>query len=209
MSHAHGAGDHAQAEPFCVGQGVVMYMDGFATTTRYPGAANDAAPRAACLTLFFRGWVLDSPGKFAAGCLGIVGLGLLVELIAQVRARFVQNPSRSTLARHAVALSCHALQLFIGYLLMLAAMTYNAEIFAAVICGLVLGHAIGRVYGVGAHAADADTKSESVDACCAKPEAGLLASKGAHGAGAPADESVTVTVQPAAAKSLWPLQARV
>jgi hypothetical protein len=214
MSHSHGAG-HAHlaavgAEPFCVGPGVSMYMQGFAATTRYPGAAGAAAPRAACVTLFFRSWVLDTPCKFAAGCLGLVGLGLLVELVAQVRARFVKQPSRSKLARHAVALACHALQLFIGYLLMLAAMIYNAELFASVICGLVLGHALGRVYGVGAHTADAD-KSESVDACCAKPEAGLLEAKGADGARAhaPADDSVTVAVQPAAAKALWPFQARV
>lgn len=208
-SHADAAhAAHADGAPFCVGAGVTMYMEGFATATRYPGAAGAAAPRAECVTLWFRGWVLDSPGKFAAGCLGVVALGLLVEAIGQLRARFLKLPSRPPRARHAVAIGCHALQIFIGYLLMLAAMTFNAEVFAAVICGLVLGHALGRVYGVGAAGVEASTSesaSESAKACCAKPDAGLL--KG--GAHAPADESASVTVQPAAAKSSWSLQARV
>lgn len=44
--------------------------------------------------------------------------------------------------REASALCLHGLQLSLAYLLMLAAMTYSAELFCAAVLGLSTGHAI-------------------------------------------------------------------
>jgi hypothetical protein len=160
---------------FCDGGGTAMNMQGFQSAL-FPPAAQAAAgvrARAACVNLFLREWRLDSAGKFAAGCLGVVALGIGVEIVGLLRARALRACARSKLARLAVTVATCALQLFIGYLLMLAAMAYNAELFVSVLCGLVLGHALARFAGA-AGASEADAGGE-VDPCCPKSERELLA----------------------------------
>jgi hypothetical protein len=58
---------------FChAGSAVSMYMEGFQS----PGDANQS-----CVIFLFRGFVLDSIGKYAAACMGTIALGLLLELL--------------------------------------------------------------------------------------------------------------------------------
>ncbi len=63
---------------FCTGSGVDMFMDGFTTL---------AGAKPPCLNLLFKTWTLDSGGKFAAACLGVIALGVASELLGRVRRR--------------------------------------------------------------------------------------------------------------------------
>lgn len=44
-----------------------------------------------CVILFFKSWRLNSPGKFAAGCIGVFFLGLMIEVIIAVRRKVVSK----------------------------------------------------------------------------------------------------------------------
>ena len=172
-------GSGAQPAPFCVGPGVSMYMEGFASSLLGARGARSAGGRAQCVTLFVNGWVLDSRAKFGLGCVCCALLGIAVEALAVLRTRLGEAadprapddggqlllPARAR-ARRAAVLACHALQLTVAYLLMLGAMVYNVELFASIVLGLTVGHALFSEA----------RRFESVDPCCAQPS-------GARGAG--------------------------
>lgn len=61
---------------FCHGGGYDMYMGGFVSALVSGGD---------CLLLFFAGWKLDSRLKFAAACICIFGLGVLIEFCTNLR----------------------------------------------------------------------------------------------------------------------------
>mmetsp|Transcript_60905 Transcript_60905/g.163401 ORF Transcript_60905/g.163401 Transcript_60905/m.163401 type:complete len:212 (+) Transcript_60905:186-821(+) len=64
---------------FCNSQvSVDMYMKGFTTA-----AEKDRA----CIILFFHPWTLDSPWKFAAGCIGVALMGFLTQALIVARSR--------------------------------------------------------------------------------------------------------------------------
>jgi hypothetical protein len=113
-----------------------------------------------CVILLFREWKLDAAWKFALGVLGIFALGILTELLTWSRRHVISSSAALRRRPAAYRLSmglAFTVQCAIGYLLMLAAMTYQAEIFIAVVCGLGLGHLLFNTsLPVG----------ESVDACC-------------------------------------------
>ena len=50
-----------------------------------------------------------------------------------------------TLSRNIALTALHGIQVYLGYMLMLAAMTYNAEMISMVCVGLVVGYAMFNI----------------------------------------------------------------
>mmetsp|Transcript_4205 Transcript_4205/g.8768 ORF Transcript_4205/g.8768 Transcript_4205/m.8768 type:complete len:230 (+) Transcript_4205:65-754(+) len=154
MSMAFTLGATDIVHPFCtsrMGGGMIMYMDGFRRTW------NGNHP---CLNLFFPGWTLDSREKFIVALFGVFTMAVTVEGISKFRRRLVlmakhsgsnNNNNRQTramsqkispsLLRVLVTL-IHGGQAVLGYLLMLATMTFSVELFFAVVLGLATGYAV-------------------------------------------------------------------
>ena len=123
-------------------------MSGFTT---YP---------ADCLILLFGSWKLDSAASFTVGCLGTALLGIITEGLTMVRrTRLTKLRWRARRPRLYVATlgAAFSVQATLGYFLMLAAMTYQVEVFIAVIVGLGCGHVLFNVQ---------QPVAESTDACC-------------------------------------------
>ena len=158
-------------DPFCTGAGTDMHMSGFAF---YPTD---------CLILLFRGWKLDSAASFALGVLGTLFLGIATEGMTFLRRTKIQTlPWQSARPRafRATLGLAFSVQVTFGYLLMLAAMTYQGEVFIAVIAGLGIGHVLFNA---------SQPVGEQTDACCvdAVPkDEGSKKSGGAGGNGPPA-----------------------
>lgn len=128
---------------FCVGSGVTMYMQGFDSLLFRKGWRQ--SPPAQCIALFVPTWVIDSEGKMVAACIGLILLGLSLELLLQQRTAIAESNRVTQHSWRAYAFVCHAMQLTVSYLLMLAGMTMNAEIFTSVILGIAAGHALFSV----------------------------------------------------------------
>jgi hypothetical protein len=137
-----------------------MYMDGF----RFSLQGNQP-----CLNLFFPEWTLDSKAKFYGALVGIFLLALVVEAISTFRYRIVQvakkahrrsegtagTSSRTSVVCLRLSVTVlHGVQGLLGYMLMLATMTFSVELLAAVVLGLALGYgfffqraeALGRLH---------------------------------------------------------------
>lgn len=110
--------------------GYVMYMDGFHFTLSRGNP---------CLNLYFSSWTLDTPAKVWCAMIGITLLGIATEGISKVRSLISKRFTGST-KRWSITLF-HGLQALVGYILMLATMTFSAELFFCVIFGLGLGFA--------------------------------------------------------------------
>lgn len=128
---------------FCTGEGMTMFMSGFASSLRHRWWRGSSATALRhktpmCLNLLVDSWTLSSEAKFVWACVGVFWLGVTVEALAAVR-RYRNRPGR----RLESAMG-YGLQLALGYLLMLAAMSYSIEIFASVIAGVILGHYLFR-----------------------------------------------------------------
>lgn len=145
---------------FCKGMmkggGMTMYMDGFKFTFFNPSAS--------CLNFFYAGFTLDSKLKFLIAMAIVLCLGISVEGIASLKRRYIsgvrkkhyenatnsdsnnsnsENMVKKAFARGKYILSAfQATQAFIGYLLMLCAMTYSIEIIICTVLGLALGFLI-------------------------------------------------------------------
>ena len=141
---------------FCNGA-TDMYMSGF--------EAAGVDKRNPCVILFITSWTLDSRPKFVIACFGVAFMGFLIEVLICVRRRIT---SRKRLSPYLVAprpsirqwssIILFGLNLFLGYLAMLVAMTYSMELFICVIIGLMIGHAcFNSKAAIG----------ETVDPCCA------------------------------------------
>jgi len=139
-----------------------MHMKGFAF-----------AP-ADCIILLFHEWKLDSAARFAAAVFGTIALAVAGEALTWFRRNRMSASAASQLRpdRLGVALRwlrrrpaawratmalLFTLQATLGYFLMLVAMTYQGELFIAVVAGLGLGHGIFNTSA---------PVSESADACC-------------------------------------------
>ena len=114
-----------------------MYMDGFKWTT-----GGSSQP---CTALLFKSWSLHTPGLLALGFFFTIAMGASIEAMASIR-RKLQNtgfcnchnipPTKS----RAYSVGIYAVQVTVGYLLMLISMTYNFVLFSSVVVGLVIGH---------------------------------------------------------------------
>lgn len=127
-----------------------MWMTGFQFA-----AGNENDP---CVVFLFPGWVLDSAGKFAGACIGTFFLGVAIGALGWAReqlrqaweARGLWEPrSRSqplwrVWAADAALVGIIAVQVCVGYWLMLIAMTYQAELFIMVVLGIAAGHVFYR-----------------------------------------------------------------
>lgn len=127
-----------------------MYMDGFKFSL-----SGDEHP---CLNLFFADWTLDTKGKFYAALFGVFALAVIVEAISTFRYRIVRSvkkahrrasssssqsqSQRSTQILRLFVTLLHGLQGLLGYLLMLATMTFSVELLLAVVLGLAVGYGI-------------------------------------------------------------------
>lgn len=115
-----------------------------------------------CIILFFNSWTLDTKWKFALGCLGVMVLGFAIEALIAFRRQlsrrkrtFIDLTSRT---RKILTLASFGLNLILGYLAMLVAMTYSIELFTFVVIGLIIGHACFNMNSA---------VGESIDPCCA------------------------------------------
>jgi hypothetical protein len=152
----HGGPHHHPVEKsiFCTGPGTAMHMDGF-TFVSY-GESN-------CVILLFGSWRVGTSAAFAAACLGVALLGLLTEALTSFRRSGV--PRSEALrgrprAKKVVMGLLYSVQVCMGYLLMLVAMTYQVELFIAVIVGLGLGHTLLNTSA---------PVAETADPCCVPP----------------------------------------
>lgn len=137
---------------FCLGA-TDMLMQGFQTTKKVGNSTN------LCIILFAKKWTLSSAGKFAAGCIGVFFLGLLIEAIIALR-RFILGkivPTKRCLHMLVTGI-LYSVNLTLGYLAMLVAMTYSVELFICVILGLSIGHVVFN---------SKMPVSDNIDPCCA------------------------------------------
>ena len=141
-----------QTSDYCNGK-MDMLMFGFETSGKKENP---------CIILFIEPWTLDSRVKFATACVGVMVLGFAIEGLIALR-RLITRKKRafiniSTPARKGLTLFCFGLNLFLGYLAMLVAMTYSVELFLFVVLGLIVGHAVFNLN---------TAVGETIDPCCA------------------------------------------
>jgi hypothetical protein len=129
-SSMHTSGSH-DAVLQAGSHGMIMYMGGF----RFSLSGNEP-----CLNLFLPGWTLDTRAKFLWAMMGIVLLGIVTEGISKLRSHLSKRLS-GTIKRWTITL-LHGLQALVGYILMLATMTFSLELLGCVIVGLVIGFAL-------------------------------------------------------------------
>ncbi len=116
-----------------------MYMDGF--------KLNGGGASQPCVALLFKSWSLHTPALLALGFFATVAMGMSIEALASLR-RNLQNPgfcnchNIPTSKSRAYAVALYAVQITLGYLLMLVSMTYHFVLFSAVIVGLLIGHIV-------------------------------------------------------------------
>eukprot|EP00740_Mantoniella_antarctica_P004018 CAMPEP_0181360142 /NCGR_PEP_ID=MMETSP1106-20121128/6494_1 /TAXON_ID=81844 /ORGANISM="Mantoniella antarctica, Strain SL-175" /LENGTH=807 /DNA_ID=CAMNT_0023473367 /DNA_START=244 /DNA_END=2667 /DNA_ORIENTATION=+ len=130
---------------------VSMYMDGF---------LGWADPNAPCVAFLYRDFPITSGGSMIGAMFFTMLVGISVEGLAAARrwrfttqdaalADAIKRGAPGPFAGSAAAalikfqtLSMYAVQCSAGYLLMLISMTYHAVLFAGVVAGLVIGHAV-------------------------------------------------------------------
>ena len=142
--------DDTDASGFCSGSGMAMFMNGFSSAF---------AKRNTCIALYVDAFTLDTAVKFVAAMFGVLALGILAEALVAFR----RSRAEKALAGRFEAAIGYGLQLALGYLLMLAAMTYAVELFVSAITGVAIGHALFR------------TDRAVAPPCCAPERAGVEA----------------------------------
>jgi len=121
-------------EKYCYGS-TSMYMQGF----EWEGST--------CVVYLFKSWVLTTRSLFIVACLLTIVFGIAVEMIIKQRRIQVEKISD---AKKKLALSAffYAIQITMGYLIMLVVMTYSGPLNICVVIGLVLGHVIGNLENI-------------------------------------------------------------
>jgi hypothetical protein len=143
----------ATEELFCEGA-TSMVMTGFESV-----GSDDAQ----CIILLFRPWLLNTPLKFAIGCIGVFLLGLLIEATIRLRRAVTGSLKfRKEWMKESATIFLFAINVSLGYMAMLAAMTFNVEIFISTVTGLAVGHLI--------FANSKQTVRETADPCCVTAE---------------------------------------
>ena len=120
---------------FCYGAGTSMIMDGFSSQALAPLLS------VPCINFLFPRLTMDSRLKFAAGCTAAFFLALLLPYVYKARILIAQRwIFPSVRHRSATMVGLYLCSTTLGYLLMLLAMTYSAELFLMVIAGLTVGY---------------------------------------------------------------------
>jgi len=153
-------------EPYCKGTGTNMMMSGF---TWVPKGSNP------CMILFFESWLIDSDFKLVISLFGVFILGVLNSFANQYRDyvwKWWHKKNRGkndTTLSYLIHTSLGALQLSIGYLLMLVAMTYVFVYFAAAVLGLAFGQVI-----VASRSGAVSLNAAQIDSCCGSLRSGTM-----------------------------------
>ena len=113
--------------PFCY-SGTTMYMEGF-----------QWVQSSTCVILLFPSWVLNSAWKYALATIGTIFLAIGLEKFIQQRRKAMARMEEG-MSRLFASAVFYAVQLSMGYILMLIIMIYSGVLFLAVILGLVIGH---------------------------------------------------------------------
>ena len=146
-------------DPFC-------RSGSFSTDMNMKGFFSTGMDKKPCIILFFKAWELDSRLKFAFGCIGVIILGMMVEACIAIR-RKLGSPSKRRFVRllrskpsiqFILSFLLFGVNLGLGYMAMLVAMTYSLELFLCVVLGIMIGHAIFNMK---------QPVGESIDPCCA------------------------------------------
>jgi len=115
--------------------GMIMYMDGF----RFAIAGNQP-----CLNLYFPSWTLDTRWKFLLALLFVFGLSFSTEAVSKFRHNLSKRPMgreyQDRRYRQMVISGLHGIQALLGYVVMLATMTFSVEILLSVVLGLSTGY---------------------------------------------------------------------
>lgn len=130
--------------------GMIMYMDGF----RFAMTGNQP-----CLNLYFPSWTLDTRWKFIAALICVFSLSFATEAISKFRQnlskRRINNNNNIVAAagreqqqhlyqarrtRQMIISGLHGVQALLGYVVMLATMTFSVEILLSVVLGLSSGY---------------------------------------------------------------------
>ena len=138
--HDHSSYKDDHVNNFCQsmsgGGGMSMYMSGFRSSL-----LNSDAP---CLNLLSPNWTLDSELKFILGMMAVGCLGIVLEAIPVWRLRYLARIDRGGVDREnknarLILTAFHGGQAFMGYIIMLAAMTYSVELMLSAVIGLSIG----------------------------------------------------------------------
>ena len=121
----------------------IMYMEGFKFSLLHTEP---------CLNLFLPSWTLDTVTKFHLAMVAVFAVSFLLEGLSAWRYRIVKSVQRhqqsssgilsTTFGLRLVVTLMHGLQGLLGYLVMLAVMTYSLELLLTVVAGLALGYAV-------------------------------------------------------------------
>jgi hypothetical protein len=126
--HSHQESENSDTSSFCSGEmSMAMYTDGF-----HFSRGNS------CLNFLFGSWELKSPLNFAVAMVYSFLLAILLEALTvpqRICSGFRRKP-------HLLLTIIYALQALLGYLIMLIAMSFSIELFASVLCGLMVGHVL-------------------------------------------------------------------
>lgn len=126
----------ASFDGFCFGSGVSMFMAGFTAVALEPRGSTE------CLNLLFPTWTLDSPLKLGFACVLVLLAAVGMQFVTHLRLQLSQcgNRRSRSLEQKLLGVLLQGVQVVLGYLLMLVAMTYSAELFSMVCVGLLLGY---------------------------------------------------------------------
>lgn len=140
--------------PYCTGSGTNMMMNGFVWIPRGQNP---------CLILFFESWLIDSDLKLALSVIGVFILGISNAFANQYRDYIwkLRSKRKEEILSCAIHTTLGAVQLSIGYFLMLVAMTYVFVYFAAAVVGLAVGQVL-----VASKSSTMTLNAAQKDSCC-------------------------------------------
>lgn len=108
--------------------------------------------------LWFSQWQTDGPFSYALALAAVVALGLAHEALNARRVAAAASTAAASPRDRALG---YALSLVTSYLLMLAVMTYNVGVFAAVVSGMAAGFFVFGTGGGGGASSGAGPSSSS------------------------------------------------
>lgn len=123
-------------EQFCMdmkSMRMVMYLGGFRFTM---SSAKEMLP---CLSYYVRSWVLNDKGKFKGAMVYSFLLGLVTQGLAVTRAVVFTHVQKYKVRKY-LMVAIYVLQVYMGYMIMLVAMMYSAELLLSAVAGLAFGY---------------------------------------------------------------------